>query len=76
MLRGIGADLASMSVVPEAILAAYLGLRVAAIACVSNRGAGLDGSGVIAHDDVLHVVENAVGRGASFLRDGLSTMLF
>jgi len=76
MLRGMGADLASMSVVPETILAAYLGLRVAAIACVSNRGAGLDGAGVIAHDDVVDVVVHAVRRGASFLRDGLSTMLF
>ena len=76
MLRAIGADLASMSVVPEAILAAYLRVRVAAIACISNRGAGLGSGQAIAHDGVLDVVGRAVRRGAPFFRDGLSTMLF
>jgi len=75
MLRAIGADLASMSVVPEAILASYLRVRVAAIACISNRGAGLGAGEAIAHDDVLGVVESAVGRGAPFFLDGLSAML-
>ena len=75
MLRAIGADLASMSVVPEAILASYLRMRVVAIACISNRGAGLGAGEAIAHDDVLDVVESAIGRGAPFFRDGLTAML-
>lgn len=75
MLRALGADLASMSVVPEAILAAYCHLRVVAIACVSNRGAGLDGGEAIEHHDVLGVVDRAVRRRAPFILDGLSAML-
>jgi len=76
MLRALGADLASMSVVPEAILAHYLGMRVAAIACISNLGAGMGASAPIGHGDVLDVVEQAARRGARFLKDGLSAMLF
>ncbi len=76
MLRAIGADLASMSVVPEAILAHYLRMRVAAIACISNLGAGMGAAGGIAHCDVLDVVEQSVRRRASLLRDGLTAMLF
>jgi len=76
MLSAIGADLASMSVAPEAILAHYLRLRVVAIACISNRGAGLCAGEAIAHDDVLDVVERAVRRSAPFFRDGLTAMPF
>ena len=76
MLRTLGADLASMSVVPEAILASYLRLRVAAIACIANRGAGLGGGEAIAHGDVLDVVARAVAHRAPFFRDGLTAMLF
>ena len=76
MLRAIGADLASMSVVPEAILAAYRRVRVTAIACISNRGAGVGGLGAIEHGQVQDVVGRAVGASASFFRDGLNAMLF
>ena len=76
MLRALGADLASMSVVPEAILAAYHRMRVAAIACISNRGAGSEPNDEIAHDRVQDVVGRAVGASATFLRSGLGAMLF
>ncbi len=76
MLRTLGADLASMSVVPEAILAAYRRVRVAAIACISNRGAGVGGLGAIEHGQVQDVVERAAAASTSFFRDGLSAMLF
>lgn len=75
MLRAIGADLASMSVVPEAIMAHYFRMRVAAIACISNLGAGMGTAGGIAHGDVLDVVEQAVGRRAPFFRSGLMAMV-
>ncbi len=67
MLRAFGADLVSMSIVPEAIAAGYHGLRVAAIACVSNRGAGLGRGGAIDHGDVLAHVRHTVSRRARFL---------
>jgi len=74
MLRAIGADLASMSVVPEAILAHYFRMRVTAIACISNLGAGMGTSAGIAHGDVLDVVERAVRRSVPFFRDALTAM--
>lgn len=74
MLRALGADLASMSVVPEAILATYHRMRVAAIACIANRGGGLGRGEPIAHDGVVDVVDEAVRRCTSFLRDGIDAM--
>jgi purine-nucleoside phosphorylase len=75
MLRALGADLASMSVVPETILARYLGLRVAAIVCISNRGAGMDGGEAIAHDEVVDVVGRTVTARAALFRNGLAAMI-
>jgi purine-nucleoside phosphorylase len=75
MLRILGADLASMSVVPEAILAHYFRLRVFAIACISNLGAGMGAGETIAHAGVLDVVEHAVRRSVPLFRGGLAAML-
>lgn len=43
MARTLGADLVGMSIVPEAILARRLGLRVAAVSVITNFGAGFSG---------------------------------
>lgn len=51
-LSAAGADVVSMSTVPEVIMARYLGLQVAAVAFISNLAAGLSGV-VLSHDDVL-----------------------
>ena len=47
-----GADVVSMSTVPEAIMARFLGLEVAAAAFVANYGAGIS-PGILSHEDVL-----------------------
>lgn len=52
MVGRLGGDAVSMSTVPEAIMAGYLGLDVAALAFISNRAAGLSDE-VLAHRDVL-----------------------
>jgi len=56
MLKRLGADLASMSMAHEAIMAAYLGLEVAGLALVSNRAAGLD-KNALCHEKVLACAE-------------------
>ncbi|MBM3568505.1 MAG: purine-nucleoside phosphorylase [Alphaproteobacteria bacterium] len=58
--RLLGADLAGMSTVAEAILARHCGLRVAALSLVTNFGAGI-GKGTLSHAETLA----AARRGSS-----------
>jgi purine-nucleoside phosphorylase len=59
MLRTLGADAVGMSTVPEAIQARALGMRVAALSCLTNYGAGLSARPL----DHVEVIE--VGRAAA-----------
>jgi purine-nucleoside phosphorylase len=52
MLATLGADAVGMSTVPEAIVAASLGLRVAAISCITNRATGTS-TEKLSHAEVL-----------------------
>jgi len=47
----LGGHAVGMSTVPEVIVARRLGLRVAAVSCITNYGAGLTGE-PLSHDDV------------------------
>jgi purine-nucleoside phosphorylase len=61
MARTLGADLVGMSIVPEAILARRLGLRVAALAVITNFGAGFSG-GNPSHAETKNVaLHGAIG---------------
>lgn len=51
-LRHIGADLVGMSTVNEVIVARHMGIRVLAISCVTNMGAGILDQ-PITHEEVL-----------------------
>src|SRR5262245_5906189 len=48
----LGADVVGMSTVPEAIVARYCGLKVAAVSCITNLAAGRSKS-ALSHDRVL-----------------------
>ena len=52
MLENMGADAVSMSTIPEAIIAGYLHIEIAALSLLSNLAAG-KGSGLLHHEDVL-----------------------
>jgi len=68
--KAMGADAAGMSTAAEAQMAAALGLEVAALSCITNKGAGLAG-GILDHREVL---ANAA-RHAKRISDLLETIL-
>jgi len=53
MLERLGADAVGMSTAPEARLGHALGMRVAAMSCVTNKAAGISGE-KLSHAEVLH----------------------
>ena len=50
MVKRLGADAVGMSTVPEAILARFLGLRVAALSVITNFAAGMTGNELSHHE--------------------------
>lgn len=68
-LQLLGADVVSMSLVPEALMAAYLHMEVVGLSFIANRAAGL-GTQDLCHEDVL-----ATGRLAAPHLSGLVKLL-
>jgi purine-nucleoside phosphorylase len=62
MLRGLGADAVGMSTVPEVIAARHLGMRILAIATVTDMATGIPGQ--IEHVTGEQVIEVANRTGA------------
>jgi len=65
MLQRLGADAVGISTVQEVLALRHLGVRVAAISCISNRAAGLGGP--LSHDEVSATASRAVGALARLL---------
>jgi len=73
MLRTLGADAVGMSTVPEAIQARALGMRVLALSCLTNYGAGLS-SRPLHHEEVIDVGKAAAGELFSLLESAIPAM--
>jgi len=62
----LGADAVGMSTVPEAMVANGLGMKVAAISCISNLAAGRS-TEALSHEDVQKTSETALPKMTSLL---------
>lgn len=58
MARIIGADAVGMSTVPEAIVAAWAGIKVIGLSCICNSAAGVSTVG-LSHEDVINAANSA-----------------
>jgi purine-nucleoside phosphorylase len=67
MLGTLGADAVGMSTAPEAAVAATLGLRVAAVSCITNRATGMSDR-ALSHAEVLDVTSQAAPRFERLVR--------
>lgn len=74
MLRTLGADAVGMSTVPEAIQARALGMRLVALSCLTNYGAGLS-SRPLSHDEVMEVGANAANELFAILERAIPAMV-
>jgi purine-nucleoside phosphorylase len=73
-LRSMGADAVGMSTVPEAILARAAGLKVAALALICNRAAGLGGP-TLSHSEVLETSRQSADQVMRVLTAGIEKMM-
>ncbi len=68
MLRRLGADAASMSTVPEVIVARQRGIRVLGFSCITNLATGLS-SHPLSHEEVTAVADRVRTRFNPFLQE-------
>jgi purine-nucleoside phosphorylase len=73
LLQSLGGDAVGMSTVAEAAAARASGLRVAAISCVTNPGAGLS-PGPVSHADVVEAGKRAAGAFRALLEHAVASL--
>lgn len=74
LLRTLGADAVGMSTVPEAIQARALGMKIVALSCLTNYGAGLTGS-TLSHEEVVETGKQAAGHLVTLLQSCIPAMV-
>ncbi|MEM1441547.1 MAG: purine-nucleoside phosphorylase [Verrucomicrobiota bacterium] len=74
LLRQLGADAVGMSTVPEAIQARALQMRVVALSCLTNYGAGLSGQ-PLHHEEVVEVGKKAASQLYALLESAVPAMV-
>jgi xanthosine phosphorylase len=72
-LRTLGADLVGMSTVPEVIIAAHCGMRIAAVASVTNLAAGMTDE-TITHENTLYYGKIAAKKLSQLIVSVLESM--
>jgi purine-nucleoside phosphorylase len=73
MLRTLGADAVGMSTVPEVIIAAHMGVKVAGVSCITNLAAGLS-KHKLSHDEVSETADRVKGVFTRLLTRFLSNL--
>ena len=75
MLRGLGADAVGMSTVPEVLVARHAGMRILAIATVTDMATGIPGQiEHVTHEQVLEVAARAGKRLANVVKGVISKL--
>lgn len=72
-LKMIGGKAVGMSTVPEAIAANHLGLRVAALSCITNLAAGLSRQ-KLSHTEVTETARQVEQKFTAFLKDFIAAI--
>ncbi|HRO68649.1 MAG TPA: purine-nucleoside phosphorylase, partial [Pseudobdellovibrionaceae bacterium] len=67
-LKMIGGKAVGMSTVPEAIAANHLGLRVAALSCITNLAAGISRQ-KLSHEEVTQTAREVEQKFSAFLKE-------
>ncbi len=72
-LKMIGGKAVGMSTVPETIAANHLGLRVAALSCITNLAAGIS-TRKLSHDEVTETAKKFEMQFSTFLKEFVSQL--
>lgn len=72
-LKMIGGKAVGMSTVPESIAANHLGLRVAALSCITNLAAGISNR-KLSHDEVTDTAKKVEMQFTSFLKEFITQL--